>query len=67
MSVNATVQPIIEVKKTIVYQAVGYRAELLCYGEGNPIPKAHDSFWTKDAMTYETSSDESVYLMRKVD
>lgn len=57
IKVDVRFQPIIEVPRPVVYQAVGYRVELQCYGEGNPVPKAQDSIWTKDAMTYTTSSD----------
>ena len=55
-----TVAPIVKVNKKTVYQAVGYRIELQCFGEGNPIPEEKLSYWTRDGVPLPSSSDEYV-------
>ena len=46
-----------------MYQAVGYRIELQCFGEGNPVPLKGESFWTRDGKPLPSTSDEYVFLI----
>lgn len=45
-----------------MYQAVGYRIELQCFGEGNPIPPKQEAYWTRDGVPLPRSSDEYVSM-----
>ena len=58
-----TVVPEVSVNKDVVYQAVGYRIELQCFGEGNPVPQKEESYWSSgDDVTLLSSSDEYVFV-----
>jgi len=57
IKIDVRFAPILNAPRVLIYQAIGYRVELQCYGEGNPIPKSYDSSWVKDATTYTTASD----------
>jgi len=54
------VEPIVKVNEKVVYQAVGYRIELQCFGEGNPVPTRKESYWTRSGVPLPSSSDEYV-------
>jgi len=57
VTVDVRFAPILNAPRISIPQAVGYRVELQCYGEGNPTPQSYDAAWIKDAMTYTTSSN----------
>ena len=58
-----TVAPIVTVNRHTVYQALGYRMELQCFGEGNPSPVKDESYWTTgDEVRLPGSSDEYVFI-----
>lgn len=40
-------KPILTVRSDEVYQAAGYRTELICYGEANPFPTEDKLYWSK--------------------
>jgi len=52
----------VSINRATVYQAVGYRIELQCFGEGNPIPIEKESYWTRDGVSLSSSSDEYVSI-----
>lgn len=59
INVDVRFAPIVRVNRRVVYQAVGYRIELQCFGEGNPIPLERESYWTRgEEVRLSSSSDE---------
>jgi len=55
---SCTVKPIVSVNEEVVYQAVGYRIELQCFGEGNPDPPKEEAYWTRSGVPLPSYSDE---------
>lgn len=58
INVDVRFAPVVKVNRDTVYQAVGYRIELQCFGEGNPIPPKQEAYWTRDGVPLPRSSDE---------
>lgn len=54
---NVRFAPILTAPRDVVYQAVGYRVELQCYGEANPIPLTEHATWVFGSTTYTMSSE----------
>lgn len=49
--------PYITTPRAVIPQAVGYRVEMQCYIEANPVPKQEDAAWLMGTTTYTMSSD----------
>lgn len=49
--------PYITVPRPVVTQAVGYRVEMQCFVEANPMPLEEDTAWLHDTTTYTMTSD----------
>jgi hypothetical protein len=57
ININVRFAPEVTRPRKTIEQAVGYRVELQCYGEGNPTPTSSSVAWVKGSTTYTKSSD----------
>ncbi|ESN93654.1 hypothetical protein HELRODRAFT_194010 [Helobdella robusta] len=57
VEVDIKFKPIVTVGKLVYEQAVGYRIELQCFIESNPLPKTELTAWIKGTTTFTQSSD----------